>query len=268
MAIGTLVLVASTWLAGTSASYASVNRLNVQVTLGTSPRPGHEELAHLTEGSIHPPGDECPVGHEYEWTCKDKGSYADDIYECPSLHGNTRVTPNHDYHKLLCNTQTHRHNVNTKVLTSTFVACVDICSENEKCVGVDWDRKTTRCWQKDEYITDTYPTISNKDVDSSSEQCPWYDPEEESCPFLNGKIRCDFGQQFKIFCKLALATTNLKAVDADTMSSCMEQCAAMPACKGADYNRVTKKCYTKSAYLDTPTIPNLQVDSIVLVERR
>ena len=268
MALGTLVLVASTWLAGTSASYASVNRVNIQLTMGTSPRPGHEELVHLTEGSINPPEDYCPVSHEFVWACKDQGSFAGDIYECPSLDGNTRITPNDDRHKLHCSTQTARKDlpVEEEVTTNTLVACVDICSENEECVGVEWNRRDFVCSLKSEYMTDSYPAVHANYIDSSSEVCPRYDLENEGCP--SGKIRCIFGEQFRFYSGLALMSANLVAVDAQNLQVCMRKCAEMPACKGADYIRARNKCYTKSAYVDVATTVKPTVDSFVLVQRR
>ncbi|KAI9751293.1 MAG: hypothetical protein M1815_001257 [Lichina confinis] len=255
MAIGTLVLVASTWLAGTSASYASVNRVNVQLTMGTSPWPGHDELVQLTEGSKDIPLEECP------------GSYVNDIESCPLLDGNTRVTPNHDYHKLYCNAMTDHENLK-EVMTSSFLACVDACSMEEGCVGAGWNKSSSICSLKTEYITDEYPITPNTDVDSSSEQCPSFDPEEGTCPSVNGKICCDFGEQFKIFCNLAVMTPTLEQVDAETLGSCIEQCAAMPRCTGADYDRSTKHCYTKYAYLANPTQQDTRLDGFVMVQRR
>ncbi|KAI9751292.1 MAG: hypothetical protein M1815_001256 [Lichina confinis] len=267
MAIGALFLVASTWLAGTSASYASVNRVNVQLTVGTSPRPGHDELVQLTEGSMDTPLEECPVGQKLETACKDQGSFTDEVYACPSLDGNTRVTPNGALHKLYCFTGTRRGTVKV-ARADSLVACVDICSEVDGCLGVGWNRKNLECWLKNEYITDTFPTISGENSDSSSEQCPSFDPASDTCPSVSGKIRCDFNEQFRIYCGLALTTTNLEMVMADSLGECMEKCAAIPACKGADYIGGDKRCFIKSSYVDAPYSRKAHVDSFVLVQRR
>ena len=267
MAIGTLVLVASTWLAGTSASYASVNRVNIQLTVGTSPRPGHGELVHLSRGSIHPQEDECPVGHRLEYICKDQGSYTDNIYDCPSLNGNTRVTPNGDLHKIYCGVQTDRATLR-QATTDSFIACVDTCSEDEECVGVGWNHCDSVCTMKTEYITPAWPSVENSSIDSSSEQCPYFDPEAEECPSVNGKIRCDFGEQFRLFCGLALNGPNLSYDSADNMYECVGRCAANTSCMGIDFVNRDKRCYLKSTYLDVPIVRKSWSYSAVFVGRR
>ena len=227
MAISTLVLVASTWLAGTSASYASVNRVNAPLTIGTSPRPGQAELVHLTQGSIHPPEDEC-----LEHTCKDQGSFANNIYECPSLNGNTRVTPNGDPHKIYCGVQ-NDHATLRRATTDSFIACVDTCSEDEECVGVGWNHTDSVCTMKTEYMTPTLPSVENINIDSASEQCPSLDPEVKRCQAVNGKIHCDFGEQFKLFCNLALLGITTRSTGQTACTSASRFVPGTPGARGS-----------------------------------
>ena len=262
MAIGTLVLVASTWLAGTSASYASVNRVDAQLTIGTSPRPGQAELVHLTQGSIHPPEDEC-----LEYTCKDQGSFANNIYECPSLNGNTRVTPNGDLHKIYCGVQ-NDHATLRQATTDSFITCVNTCSEDEDCVGVGWNHTDSVCTMKTEYITSTLPSVENINIDSSSEQCPSLDPEVEKCPTVNGKIHCNFGEQFRLFCNLALLGDVFGMAFTNSMYRCIEICAKYTECKGVDFAERQQFCSLKSNYRETPTSPASWANSAVFVDRR
>ncbi|KAI9790582.1 MAG: hypothetical protein M1833_001909 [Piccolia ochrophora] len=197
---------------------------------------------------------------------------------CPSGNGKT-ITEGGVVFTLKCST--YHGLVNLAVVPGNSPAeCAKACVDNPACQGVDFGRAAKTCSLKSEVIGSTsqaseaYDALVLSQKRPATSAPPPAPAEKPTCPDGNGKTYTANGVEFKLHCDKTITGNEIKRIAATSSGTCLEECAAMPACQGygewpqrgaflfrsyeanssslPDYIRFSKACSLKGTYTANP----------------
>ncbi|KAI4138801.1 MAG: hypothetical protein L6R39_006599 [Caloplaca ligustica] len=88
-----------------------------------------------------------------------------------------------------------------------------------------------------------------------------------ACPVLHRNTRVTpSGPTFDLYCNVQTHRKDIKVEPADTFIECVDGCGALAGCVGVDFDKVAKKCYFKSEFMDENTsgVVNNDIDSATM----